>query len=225
MTGPLQITHFSDVLCVWAYVAQRRMDEATTEFGDRISIAYRLTSVFGFARDRLAERWADRGGLAGYAAHVRDVVGRFDHVDVHAEAWSRVAPRSSTPAHLVLAAIRALEVGGGAPAGAFVDAAWRIRRGFFHQARDVSRHDVLLDLASEAGLDVAAIEDQLATGGAHAELARDDLAARELEVHVSPSIVMNEGRQRLNGNVGYRVIAANLRELLDDGHAVQQSWC
>lgn len=30
---------------------------------------------------------------------------------------------------------------------------------------------------------------------------------------VSPTLIFNEGRQRLNGNVGYRVIEANIREL------------
>lgn len=31
---------------------------------------------------------------------------------------------------------------------------------------------------------------------------------------VSSTLIFNEGRQRLNGNVGYRVIEANIRELL-----------
>jgi hypothetical protein len=34
----------------------------------------------------------------------------------------------------------------------------------------------------------------------------------------------NEGRQRLNGNVGYRVLEANIRELLNHP-AGEQSWC
>ncbi len=225
----IQITHFSDVLCIWAYVGQRRMDEVAAEFGDRVCVTYRMTSVFGFARDRQAEKWSDRGGLAGYGAHVREVAAGFPHVTVHPDAWAAVAPASSTPAHLVLAAIRALETAGNAPAGAFCDAAWRIRRAFFAEARDIGRRDVLIAIAGEAGLDTAALEAALACGTAHAELARDDLVARELEVHVSPTLVMNEGRQRLNGNVGYRVIAANLRELLErelpGAHPEQQSWC
>ena len=35
---------------------------------------------------------------------------------------------------------------------------------------------------------------------------------------------LNEGRQLLAGNVGYRVIEANIRELLDTP-GDQQSWC
>jgi len=219
-----RITHFSDILCVWAYAAQVRMDELETEFGDRIAIEYRLTSVFGFARDMLAERWKDKGGLAAYAQHVREVIQRFDHVDLHADVWTRAAPASSTPAHLMLAAIRALQASGHAPANAFSDVAWRLRQAFFRDARDISREDVLLDIAAGASLDVTAIRDQLATGAAHAVLGRDAHDARELDIRVSPTIVINEGRQRLNGNVGYRVIAANIREILERP-ADQQSWC
>jgi predicted DsbA family dithiol-disulfide isomerase len=224
MTPPVRLTHFSDILCVWAYAGQVRMDELAQEFGDRVEVEYRLTPVFGVARDKLAERWKDKDGLAGYARHVRDIVAGFPHVKLHDDTWARVAPLSSTPGHLVLAAIRALEAAGRAPRGAYAAAAWRMREAFFRDARDTSRREVLLEIVGEAALDVAALQDMLASGAAHAALARDDLQARELDIRVSPTIVMNDGRQRLNGNVGYRVIAANLRELLERP-AVQHSWC
>jgi predicted DsbA family dithiol-disulfide isomerase len=211
-------------LCVWAYAAQRRIDEACTEFGDRIEIDYKMTSVFGVARDKLVTRWQDKGGLAGYAQHIRDVMKQFDHVEVHPDVWNSVAPRSSWPAHLVLTAIRELEAQGRMPTRAFTDVAWRFRQAFFRDARDVSREDVLFEIVANAGLDVADVKDLLASGAAHAELARDDQQARDLDIRVSPSIVMNDGRQRLNGNVGYRVLAASIRELLERP-ADLQSWC
>ncbi|TPV95892.1 MAG: disulfide bond formation protein DsbA, partial [Myxococcales bacterium FL481] len=34
----------------------------------------------------------------------------------------------------------------------------------------------------------------------------------------------NEGRQRLNGNVGFRIIEANVRELLRHTET-EHSWC
>ena len=48
--------------------------------------------------------------------------------------------------------------------------------------------------------------------------------AREQNVRASPTLIFNEGRQRLTGNVGYRVIEANVRELLQ-APAGGQSWC
>ena len=64
----------------------------------------------------------------------------------------------------------------------------------------------------------------LESGRAHAELDHDARLQRDYAVQVSPSLVLNEGRQHLNGNVGYRVIEANVRELLHKP-ADEMSWC
>jgi hypothetical protein len=40
----------------------------------------------------------------------------------------------------------------------------------------------------------------------------------------SPSYIMDNGRQKLYGNVGYHVIEANVRELLENPGG-QASWC
>ena len=39
--------------------------------------------------------------------------------------------------------------------------------------------------------------------------------AREYQIKGSPTFVMNEGRQVLFGNVGYRVLRTNIEELLN----------
>ena len=49
------------------------------------------------------------------------------------------------------------------------------------------------------------------------------LGARQSDISVSPTYVFNNGRQRLTGNVGYRIIEANVKELLEQPHK-QQSW-
>ena len=41
---------------------------------------------------------------------------------------------------------------------------------------------------------------------------------------MSPSLVLNEGRQHLNGNVGYRLIEANVHELLCNPDE-EMNWC
>jgi len=40
----------------------------------------------------------------------------------------------------------------------------------------------------------------------------------------SPTLVFNEGRQIIYGNVGYRVIEANINELLNECSTLA-SWC
>ena len=41
----------------------------------------------------------------------------------------------------------------------------------------------------------------------------------------SPSFVLNEGRQKLFGNVGFRILDANIQELLRAPQTEQASWC
>jgi len=224
MTPPLRVTHFSDVLCIWAYVAQRRMEELRAEFGSQVNLDYRFVSIFGFARLRLEERFRDKGGIAEYGTHVKTVAAGFEHVAIHPDAWSRVVPNSSWPAHLSRCAVRALERNGEIANGTFLAADARVRDAFFRDSRDVSRREVLTEIFTEQGLDGAKIDEELSSGRAHAELAGDVELSRDQDVRVSPSVLLNDGRQRLNGNVGYRIIAANVRELIEKP-AGQLSWC
>ncbi len=216
--GPVKVDYFSDVLCVWAYVGQIRLDELVAAFGADVVVDSHFMTVFGDARARLETRWADRGGLTAYAAHVRGVVAQFDHVEIHPDVWAKVAPASSLGCHVLLAAIKLLD------RSAFERAAWALRQAFFRDGVDISLRKAQLEVAERLGLSVAAIEDLLYTGRAHAELSRGLDLARGYRVEVSPTYVFNEGRQRLNGNVGYRVIEANVRELLR-GTEAGRSWC
>ena len=46
----IKIDYFSDVLCVWAYLGQIRVDELKKTFGDNVSIHYRFMPIFGAAK-------------------------------------------------------------------------------------------------------------------------------------------------------------------------------
>ena len=71
---------------------------------------------------------------------------------------------------------------------------------------------------------IAGIERTLASAAAHAALCEDLELARHHTIQASPTLLFNEGRQRLTGNVGYRILEANIRELLE-GAPGQLSWC
>lgn len=215
---PVKVQYFSDLLCVWAYVGHARLVELEAAFGPAVDTDSHMITVFGDAHGKLERGWAQRGGPAGYAAHVRGVVSRFPHVDVHPDTWEKVIPTSSLGAHIFLAAVKLLD------RDRFRAASWALREAFFRDAIDISRRDAQLAVAETLDLPVGAIEELLASGRAHAELARGLDLQRQYVVEVSPTFVFNEGRQRLNGNVGYRVIEANVRELLRAGE-VGQSWC
>lgn len=222
----IKIQHFSDVLCVWAYVSQVRVNELKQQFGEQVEMDYHFVHVFGHAHQKLQAQWAQRGGFKAYGQHVREVVGKFDHVPVHADIWVRDVPRSSLPAHLFLCAVKRLE---SAPADAqgntaFERAAWAVREAFFKDLVDISQHHELMKIAETLSLPLAEIEKILESGAAHALLSEDIALARDQPVRASPTMLFNEGRQALTGNVGYRVIEANVRELLR-APPDQLSWC
>ena len=222
--APVRVAHYSDVLCVWAYVTQVRMDELETSFGRQVDVEWRFVSVFGEARAKLEKRWRDRGGLAAYAEHVLGVAAQFPHVTLHPEVWRSCAPQSSHGCHAFLCAVRVLE-GEALPPGSFGRAALALREAFFCRARDVGTRAEQLAVAEGLGFAVAPIEAALDDGRAFAELGHDYDLARELSLSVSPTVLLNDGRQRLTGNVSYRILEANVRELLHRPSTHEASWC
>jgi predicted DsbA family dithiol-disulfide isomerase len=68
------------------------------------------------------------------------------------------------------------------------------------------------------------IQSYINSGKAYATLSEDMKMAMEMNVKASPTLIFNEDRQRLTGNVGYKIIQANIRELLNSPNK-QHSWC
>ena len=220
----VKISYFTDALCVWAYVSEARIAELKTNFNDAVELDCRYFHVFGNVANKMDAIWKDRGGLPAYRRHVREIVEKFGHVQLHERTWETDVPKSSMPAHLFLCATRHVESSSRCAPGSGNRTAWALREAFFRHGRDISRRKVLLEIAESMGLPSAEIEDAIATGAAHAALAEDLELARAQSVAASPTLLFNEGRQRLTGNVGYRIIEANIRELLERAPG-QLSWC
>lgn len=228
MTTPptLTVEHFSDLLCVWAYCAQVRVDELRATFGARVNVRYRFITVFGSTAKKIGAGWAERGGFAAYAQHVRGVAQRFPHVTVHPDVWERVRPCTSLSPHLFLEAVKLLEGAATSAQGGLLErASWALRLAFFRDARDIATTAVQMEIAEHLGVPRAGLEALLGDGRAMAALFEDLEAQTAQKVEGSPSLVFNEGRQKLYGNVGYRVIEANVEELLRDASPNAASWC
>jgi predicted DsbA family dithiol-disulfide isomerase len=99
-----------------------------------------------------------------------------------------------------------------------------VRDAFFRDALDVASVAIQNDIAAQIGISEGAWREARDCGRAYAELAFDLDLARQHAVTVSPTLLFNEGRQRLNGNVGFRIIEANVRELLRTPDH-EASWC
>lgn len=219
------ITYFSDVLCVWAYFAQVRIDAIQAQFGERVRFEPRFCSVFGDTARKVATAWKDKDGYAGFNKHLRHVGTQFPEVPIHPDLWLTVRPASSTSPHLALKAVQLLEAAGEAAEGDFDAATIAFRKAFFVQARDIGRRGVQADILRETGIDAEAVEALVEDGRAFAALSSDYADADAMHIQGSPSFVLNEGRQKLYGNVGYRVMEANIAQLLREPVPDQASWC
>jgi predicted DsbA family dithiol-disulfide isomerase len=170
---PIRIVHFSDTLCVWAYVSQVRLDELLRNFPESVVLESRYLHVFGDVARKMETAWKDRGGVRGYSEQVRTDAGKFDHVTLHPQVWVLDTPRSSMPSHIFLCAVRLLEAEGSLPPGTLSRTAWGLRKAFFQQGADISRRETLYAVAEGLGLSVAPIDANLASGAAHAALCED----------------------------------------------------
>ncbi len=215
---PLPIDYFSDVLCVWAYTAQIRVDELKRQFGDRVTVRQRFIPVFGDTARRIGEGWRERGGFEAFGEHVQEVAARFPHVAVHPDVWRRVRPASSCNAHLYLQAVKL------ACPQRLDEATWAVRLAFFRDARDIGELATLFAIGESLDIPRQAVQALLDNGQAMAAFCHDMEDRDHYRLEGSPTFVLNEGRQKLYGNVGYRVIEANVQELLKHD-ADQASWC
>ncbi len=232
MQPRLTILHFSDVLCIWAYIAQIRIDELKNKFGSQIELKYHFMPVFGSTEHKFAEGWKSRGGFDGYNQHIVKLVQQFEHIDVHPEIWKKNIPLSSLSCHLFLKSIQMLESKGELEGFVPKDsgntpvehAIKEFRRSFFADLVNISELQAQIKIAEKLNFPVAKIIDQIQTGAAFAELDQDLQIRDKFVVKGSPTLIFNEGRQSLYGNVGYSVIEANIHELLHRGES-QASWC
>jgi len=181
---------------------------------------------------KISTQWQDRGGFEGYGAHVQSVAAQFRDVAVHGDTWVKTRPRSSASPHLFVRAVALLEqdeLQGGPPPAYLqrlpVRAAQELREAFFARALDVAHWDVQRDIAAAIGVDFDQVLARIKTGEAIARLATDYDMAQALKVEGSPTYVLNEGRQKLFGNVSLGVIEANVNELLSGDIGDAASLC
>ncbi len=225
------VQHYSDVLCVWAYVSNIRFERLMQKYSDQVVFELRYCSVFPDTIGKINAGWGDRGGFEGYGAHVKSVADDFEHVVISPDVWSKTRPVSSTAAHIALKAAELQENSAGVAddtplAGrAYYRMSWAMRQAFFRDGLDIARWDVQRECAKSVGLQADGMLEQILSGAAVAALDSDMVAAQKAGITGSPTFYMNGGRQVLYGNVGYNLLDANIVELLRLRGAEEASWC
>jgi predicted DsbA family dithiol-disulfide isomerase len=226
----VEITYFSDVFCIWAYVSQARIDAVKGKFADAVRMKHRFVSVFGDTATKITSTWKDKGGYEGFNSHLRHVAEQFPHIEVHLDIWLKTRPPTSASAHLFAKAVQQLEQESGvarsnSASNTFDQVIWALRCAFFRDCRDIARWDTQCQIAEAIGVDIDAIERCIHSGAAFARLAMDYQDADRMRIEGSPSFVLNEGRQKLYGNVGFHLLAANIQELFRAPCIDEASWC
>ncbi|MCG8669951.1 MAG: DsbA family protein [Pseudomonadales bacterium] len=219
MNNTVIIDYYSDILCVWAWIAQRRIDELNKTLGDQIELHYYYVDIFGDVRSKMETQWQQRNGYIGFAEHVRKSASGFEDAPVNAKIWTEVKPATSANAHMVL---KAIELVYGKQKS--IDMALIIREAFYVDAQDIGDLGVLYELLQGHSIDPKDISAMVTDGSAIAALMHDYQKSKQQGIKGSPSYVMDGGRQTLYGNVGYRVLHANIEELLKNP-VNEASWC
>lgn len=210
----LHFGYWTDPLCIWAYVAQDRLERLFTEFGDALDVDYHVVPVFGSLPWRFSKGpWA-AGGVAARVEATRKVAAEHGHPEVSGEVWASATPSSSWAPGAAIKAVFALEARGEAPPGTGARYQWALRQRFFVQNQDVCRRAVQLEVAEALGIPRGAVERGLDDGSALAALWEDHNLRDELKIQGSPTYVFDGGRARLYGNFPWGVLHATVAELV-----------
>jgi len=213
------IDYYTDVLCVWAWIAQPRLEELNRQWGERVTIRHRYLDIFGDSHRKITKQWGEKDGFEKFGAHVVKSAAAFENLTVNPDIWTKVRPRSSLQAHLFLKAVALVTD------EALVEpVAIRIREAFFSEARNINDYSTLIECAEAENIDEPLLKTALRDGSAIADLSDDQRNANALGMRGSPTWVLNEGRQLLYGNVGYRILHANIEELARHP-TLEASWC
>ncbi|AVT49100.1 DsbA family oxidoreductase [Shewanella baltica] len=219
MDKTIIIDYYTDILCVWAWIAQKRVDELNKQLGNNIELQYHYLDVFGDVPTKITTQWKSKAGFMGFAEHIQQSVSAFEYADINPKVWTQVRPTTSANAHLMLKAVEITY-----DKKKSIDMALTFRTAFFIDGLDIGNLDVLCDLVNANGLDLNAINTSIRDGSAMASLMGDYQQSKRQNINGSPSFVFDGGRQTLYGNVGFDVILANIEALLK--HSTDEaSWC
>jgi predicted DsbA family dithiol-disulfide isomerase len=207
MNKPIIVEYFTDVLCVWAWVSQQRIECLQQALGDKVELKFRYLDVFGDTQKKIQNQWAERGLYQGFAEHVKNSASCEHKATINPKIWSHVQPTTSTNAHLILKAVELAYSSEKSNEMAAV-----IRKAFYIDAVDISDIRTLFQILVAQGLEKEKLQTYLDNGKAIATLMTDYQEAKQQSLKGSPTYIIDNGRQVLFGNVSYLILLANIKE-------------
>jgi predicted DsbA family dithiol-disulfide isomerase len=224
MKKKLKVEVWSDIVCPWCAIGKRRLEAALAKFPhrDAVEVVWRAfeldPSAPALHPEDNATRLATKYGrtpaqVAAMVQQVTDTAAK-DGLDFHL-AHARSGNTFDGHRVLHLAAERGLQ-----------DAVKeRFFRGYMTEGQAIGDHEVLVKLASEAGLEAAEVRAVLASDKYAADVLREEETAQELGIRGVPFFVLG-GKYAVSGAQPAEVLAQALEQAWDslapEGEAVRE---
>jgi predicted DsbA family dithiol-disulfide isomerase len=212
MPKSLHIDVWSDIICPWCAIGNRRLDAALARFSHRDDVevvwhAFELDPSAPAVREgdnatRLAEKYGrTKAEAEAMMKNVEDTAAK-DGLELH---LLQARSGNTFDGHRVLhlAAERGLQ-------GAVKE---RFFRGYMSEGRAIGDHEVLVQLASDAGLDADEVRAVLGSDRYAKEVREDEETARRLGISGVPFFVL-AGKYAISGAQPADVIL----------RALEQAW-
>lgn len=175
---------YSDLHCPWGYLATFRLMELQQEWSGHLRVAWRCLPL-----EVANSRGTPKNTLDQEVPYLLQI-----EPDIPARPWRRAEWEYPVTLLPTFEALKCAEAQGDKAALAFN---WAVRRAFFAESRCVSLRHILIDIARESGLDLAAFIGDLDSGRyKHLVMEESDHGWNALKVKGSPTLVLPNGEQR-----------------------------
>lgn len=213
----LHFEYWTDPMCIWALIAQPRLERLLAYFGDCVAVTHRVVPVFGSFPERFAPggKW-HAAGIEGRVATTARVAQERGVAGVSGVGW-RLPLSSSWAPSVAIKAVADLERTEGCAAGTCGLYTRRLREAFFVEDRNITQRAEQLAVAEALELPRAALERRLDDGSAMALLVEDADQRERKRIQGSPTYVFDGGRAMLFGDFDEDVLRATVQALLRAG--------
>jgi len=186
---PTRVEIYSDVVCPWCYIGERRFARALAAFpqADRVDVVYRSYQLDPGAPEKavplkqyLARRFG--GAVDGMLARVTENAAAEGIV----MEWDRALSVNPLTAHRLIG-LAEREYGAKVQRALFE----KLFEAHFTNGADISDHDQLADLAESVGMDRARVQAYLASDEGLAEVQEAFEHARRIGVRAVPTFVFD----------------------------------
>jgi predicted DsbA family dithiol-disulfide isomerase len=178
---------YQDVLCAWCFVAEQRLHVVQRELGDQLRWRSRPFPL------RIHEALPSAKELAGWVKDVGEARKEPEGIALSDDLWtSGDPPRSSIPA---LAALEAARLQGASARNSLARA---LQRAALEQGVNVTRPDVVYELASAVGLEMNRFSAVFQSPETRRLILEEHRMARERGVRGVPTVVIG-GRWMICG--------------------------